>query len=271
MTPEDFTYLSELLREQTGISLSEDKSHILEARLIAVVRAFNLTGIPDLIALLKQGDAEAMEAFTETLAVNETMFFHDIVAFKHLEEMVFPFFLKNKKQEEAIRILCAGCSSGQEPYSIAMQVKDFLEKNPALKVEIIAIDISSAMLSKAEGGIYTQFDIQRGLPIKMLLKNFTKKDGAWHINDDIKQMVTFKKLNLLSDLKPLGKFDVIFCRYLIKHFDVILKPLILDKLADILNPDGLLFLGEDETALGLTDSFKGIVKSVPYLFQKVSE
>ena len=271
MTPEDFTYLSELLKEQTGVALSEDKSYILEARLISVMRTFNLTGISDLIALLKQGDAEVMEAFTETLAVNETLFFHDIVAFRHLEEMVFPFFLKNKDQGEAIRILCAGCSSGQEPYSIAMLVKDFLEKNPLLKVEIIAIDISSAMLAKAKSGIYTQFDVQRGLPIKLLLKNFTKKGGAWHINDDIKQMVTFKKLNLLDDLKPLGKFDVIFCRYLIKHFDVILKPLILDKFADILNPDGLLFLGEDETALGLTDSFKGIVKSVPYLFQKVSE
>jgi len=270
MTPEDFTYLSELLKEQTGISLSEDKSYILESRLMVVVRAFNLGGISDLVALLKQGDSEIMEAFTETLAVNETMFFHDIVAFSHLEEMVFPFFLKNKNPKETIRILCAGCSSGQEPYSIAMLVKDFLEKNPSLKVEIVAIDISSAMLSKAKGGIYTQFDVQRGLPIRMLLKNFTKKDGAWHINDDIKQMVTFKKLNLLGDLTSLGKFDIIFCRYLIKHFDIVLKPLILDKLADIMNPDGLLFLGEGETTLGLSESFKSIVKSVPYLFQKVS-
>ncbi len=270
MTPEDFTYLSDLLREQTGVSLSEDKSFILESKLMTVIRTFNLNDISDLVSLLKQGDTEIMDAFTEALAVNETTFFRDIVAFKHLEEMAFPFFLKNKTEGETLRILCAGCSSGQEPYSIAMQIKDFLDKNPSLKVEIVAIDISSSMLSKAKDGIYTQFDVQRGLPIKMLLKHFTKEDGTWHLNNDIKRMVTFKKLNLLGDMTSLGKFDIIFCRYLIKHFDVILKPLILDKFADIMNPEGLLFLGEGETTLGLTESFKSVVKTVPYLFQKVS-
>ena len=269
MTPEEFTYLSDLLREQTGVSLSEDKSAILEAKLMAVVRSFDFNGLSDLVAALKQGDGEVMEAFTEALAVNETLFFRDILAFRHLEEMAFPFLLKNRREGSTIRILCAGCSSGQEPYSVAMVVKDFLEKNPSLKVEIVAIDISASMLSKAKGGIYTQFDVQRGLPIKMLLKNFTKESGAWHINDDLKQMVTFKKLNLLNDLTPLGKFDVIFCRHLIKHFDLVLKPVILEKFADILNPDGLLFLGEGETTLGLTESFRSVVKSVPYLFQKI--
>ncbi len=266
MNPTDFSFLSNLLKEQSGIILTEDKFYMLENRLMPVAREFNMSGLDDLTSALRQRDSALTSAFTEAMTTNETMFFRDKKPFEQFKGMVLPYLFKARAETKTIRILSAGASSGQEAYSLAMIIKEALENNPGWTIEIVGIDISSAMINKAREGLYSQFEVQRGLPISLLLRYFTKKeDDRWQIDHSLRAMVQFKKWNLLEDLAPLGKFDVIFCRYVIRNFDTPLKTRILSKFANEMPNDGCLFLGMNETVLGFSSRFK-LIKDVKGLY-----
>lgn len=265
MNPTDFSFLSNLLKEQSGIVLTADKFYMMESRLMPVAREFNMSGIEDLTRALRQRDTALTAAFTEAMTTNETMFFRDSKPFIQFKDMVLPYFFKARSNTKEIRILSAGSSSGQEAYSLAMIVKEALEKHPGWKIELVGIDISSSMISKAREGLYSQFEVQRGLPIKDLLHYFTKKEDRWQIDHSLRAMVQFKRWNLLDDISPLGKFDVIFCRYVIRNFDSPLKTRVLSKFANEMPDDGCLFLGLNETVLGFSSRFK-LIKDVKGIY-----
>jgi chemotaxis protein methyltransferase CheR len=192
----------------------------------------------------------------EAMTTNETFFFRDKLPFDHLSEEILPYLLQARASRRSLRIWCAAGSTGQEPYSIAMVLKEMGEKISGWRTEIVATDLSQAVLEKSRSGMFSQFEVQRGLPIQLLVKYFQQKGDIWQLNADIRAMVQHRQLNLLQDFSSLGTFDVIFCRNVLIYFDQDTKTSIFNRLAKLLEPDGYLALGAAETVVGLSDAFK---------------
>ena len=256
MTPLDYDFLRRLLKERSGLDLSADKQYLVESRLIPLARRAGMPGIAELVAKIK-GGAEALTTdVVEAMTTNETFFFRDKVPFDHFRDSIMPEILKARAGRKSIRIWCAAGSTGQEPYSLAMCLKEMSAALAGWRVEIIATDLSQEVLEKSKAGIYSQFEVQRGLPIQMLVKYFKQSGEFWQINADIRAMVQHRQLNLLHDFSQLGVFDVIFCRNVLIYFDQDTKINIFNRLAKATEADGFLVLGAAETVVGLTDVYK---------------
>ena len=259
MKPVDFEFLSQLLNKRSGLVLTEDKAYLLESRLMPVARKRGMKGLEDLISTIRTSKEEdLLREVTEAMTTNESFFFRDIKPFDMFRDVILPDLLENRAVMKSFRIWCAAASSGQEPYSLAMVMKEQAAKLTGWSHEIVATDISTKMLDKATKGIYSQFEVQRGLPIQLLLKYFKKANDVWEIDPSLRDMVTFKEFNLLNDPKALGRFDVVFCRNVLIYFDQPTKTRILDWIGRMLPADGRLFLGGAETVLGITDKFKPV-------------
>jgi len=205
---------------------------------------------------MKSG-AEALTVdVVEAMTTNETFFFRDKVPFDHLRETMIPALLQARAARRSLRIWCAAGSTGQEPYSIAMCLKEYGPALAGWRTEIIATDLSKEVLEKSKAGLYSQFEVQRGLPIQLLVKHFKQVGELWQLNADIRAMVQHRQLNLLQDFSHLGTFDVIFCRNVLIYFDQETKVGIFSRLAKLMEADGFLALGAAETVVGLTDVFK---------------
>jgi chemotaxis protein methyltransferase CheR len=191
----------------------------------------------------------------EAMTTNETFFFRDKVPFDHFRDSIMPEILRARGNRKSIRIWCAAGSTGQEPYSLAMCLKEMNAATSGWRIEILATDLSQEVLEKSKAGIYSQFEVQRGLPIQMLVKYFKQIGELWQINADIRAMVQHRQLNLLHDFSQLGVFDVIFCRNVLIYFDQDTKIKIFNRLAKATEADGFLVLGAAETVVGLTDAF----------------
>jgi chemotaxis protein methyltransferase CheR len=255
VTPLDYEFLRKLLKDRSGLDLSADKQYLVESRLIPLARKAGVSGIGELVARIK-GGAEALTLeVVEAMTTNETFFFRDKIPFDHLREAVLPALVKARAGRRTLRIWCAASSTGQEPYSIAMCVKEFAGL-AGWRVEIVATDLSQAVLEKSKSGIFSQFEVQRGLPIQMLVKYFTQTGELWQVNADIRAMVQHRQLNLLQDFSHLGSFDVIFCRNVLIYFDQNTKAEIFERLAKVIEPDGVLALGAAESVVGISDAFK---------------
>jgi chemotaxis protein methyltransferase CheR len=190
------------------------------------------------------------------MTTNETFFFRDKVPFDHLREVIIPELLKARAGKRGLRIWCAASSTGQEPYSIAMCLKEMGAQLSGWRIEIIATDLAPSVLEKSRSGIYSQFEVQRGLPIQLLVKYFKQNGELWQLNPDIRAMIQFKQLNLLQNFSHLGTFDVVFCRNVLIYFDQDTKVDVFKRLAKVMEPDAFLALGAAETVVGLTDAFK---------------
>jgi len=257
MTPADFDFLRGLLKRRSGLVLSPDKQYLVESRLLPVARKAGFDRLSALIGALKVDKTEMlMTAVVEAMTTNESFFFRDKVPFDNLRMKVFPALQAARRQSRTLRIWCAAAASGQEPYSLAMALSEMDGGFAGWRIEVIATDISNAVLEKARQGLYSQFEIQRGLPIQLLLKYFSQNDEMWQIAPEIRAMVKYRQLNLLSDFSDLGTFDLIFCRNVLIYFDQETKIDVLDRLAEVIADDGYLVLGAAETVVGLTDSFK---------------
>jgi chemotaxis protein methyltransferase CheR len=253
--PLDYEFLRKLLKERSGLDLSSDKQYLVESRLIPLARRVGLPGIAELVQKIKSGADALTSEVVEAMTTNETFFFRDKIPFDYLRQAVLPALIQARASRRALRIWCAASSTGQEPYSIAMCVKEFAGL-AGWRVEIIATDLSQAVLEKSKAGIFSQFEVQRGLPIQMLVKYFTQTGELWQLNADIRAMVQHRQLNLLQDFSHLGTFDVIFCRNVLIYFDQDTKVGIFDRLARMLEPDGVLALGAAESVVGISDAFK---------------
>jgi chemotaxis protein methyltransferase CheR len=190
------------------------------------------------------------------MTTNETSFFRDKVPFEHFRNTIMPEIQQARAGRKSIRIWCAAGSTGQEPYSLAMCLKEMGATLAGFRVEILATDLSQEVLEKSKSGIYNQFEVQRGLPIQLLVKYFKQIGELWQINPDIRAMVSQRPLNLLHDFSQLGVFDVIFCRNVLIYFDQDTKINIFNRLAKAIEADGFLALGAAETVVGLTEAFK---------------
>jgi chemotaxis protein methyltransferase CheR len=257
VTPSDYDYLRKLLKERSGLMLSADKQYLVESRLLPIARRIGVPQLADLVVKLKAPGSEPLTVdVVEAMTTNESFFYRDKVPFDQFREVVVPSLIKARAAQRRIRIWCAAASTGQEPYSLAMILKEMAVPLAGWRTEIIATDISNEVLEKARAGLYSQFEVQRGLPIQMLMKYFTQSGETWQISPEIKAMVQYRPLNLLADFGHLGKFDVVFCRNVLIYFDQETKIGVFERLARVTETDGYLVLGAAETVVGLTEVFK---------------
>lgn len=257
MTPQDFDYLRKLLRERSGLVLSAEKQYLAESRLVPVARRHAIATLGELVGKLKTNDASPLAAeVVEAMTTNETFFFRDKLPFDQFRETVLPALITARAREKRIRIWCAAASTGQEPYSVAMILREFNAQLAGYRIEIVATDISGDVLARAKAGIYSQFEVQRGLPIQQLVKYFSQEGESWQIAPEIRAMVQFRPLNLLKDFSALGTFDMVFCRNVLIYFDQETKIQVLNRIARQMAETSFLALGAAETVVGLTDVFK---------------
>ena len=257
MTPQDYDFIRKLLRERSGLLLSSDKQYLVESRLLPVVRKTGLISLADLVLALKAAPVSPLAStVVEAMMTNESFFFRDKLPFEHFRDLVMPALLEARANEKKIRIWCSAAATGQEPYSLAMSLKDMGGKLKGWKIEILATDISSVALEKAKAGLYSQFEVQRGLPIQALVKYFTQAGELWQIAPEIQSMVSYRQFNLLQDFSSFGAFDVVFCRNVLIYFDQETKAGVLNRLAGTMRDGGYLLLGAAETVVGLTTAFK---------------
>lgn len=258
MSPEDFETAAQLLRTRSGLVLTRDKAYLLENRLMPVVREQQLKSVSELIASLRGGDPRLETAVIDAMMAKDTGFFRDWKPFMHFRTVVLPNIRVSRGMRAKFRILAAGVSTGQEAHSIAMTIKDVASSFPGWQIEVVGIDISASAIAAATRGSYSQFDVQRGLPIRTLLQHFTKHDDVWTISDNVRNMVKFQEGNLLDDLYPLGRFDAVFCRNVLVYFDLRTKLDVLQKIGRLLVDDGVLYLGQTESISGVGSNFRAV-------------
>ncbi|AMN51891.1 MULTISPECIES: CheR family methyltransferase [Stappiaceae] len=268
MTPSEFEFLKNFLKTRSGLVLSNDKQYLVESRLLPIARSSKLETLSAVIQQLQRGTNRALETdVVEAMTTNESFFFRDKTPFEHFKDTMLPALLESRATRKQIKIWCAAASTGQEPYSLGICLKEDAAKMAGWRTRILGTDLSNEVLEKAKTGLYSQFEVQRGLPIQMLLKYFEQKGDMWQINAGMRAMIEWKKLNLLESFTHLGEFDIIFCRNVLIYFDQATKTEILGRLAKSLPDDGYLVLGAAETVVGLTDAFKP-VPGKRGLFQK---
>ncbi|MEQ8584896.1 MAG: protein-glutamate O-methyltransferase [Thalassobaculaceae bacterium] len=259
MRAADFEHLARTLKDQSGLVVTPEKAYLLENRLQPVARKWGMQTLDDLVAAVRtRADRKMIKDVVDAMTTNESLFFRDMKPFDNLRDVLLPDLMKARASSKKIRIWSAACSSGQEPYSIAMLLTELGPKVAGWRFEIVATDLSSDIVARAKAGTYSQFEVQRGLPITMLVKYFAQEGEKWRINDKIRGMVQYREFNLLEHPRSLGQFDVVFCRNVLIYFDQPTKAKVLGGIADQIAPDGGLYLGGAETVLGVTDRFEPI-------------
>lgn len=257
MKPEEFQFLSQLLKQKSGLVLGEDKTYLIESRLLPIARSQNLQDISQLCNLLRSKPTDLlMTEIIEAMTTNESSFFRDIKPYESLRNIVFPMIMA-KQPSKTMRIWSAACSTGQEAYSTAICIEEDKGKMPGWRFELVGSDLARKVVDKAVLGIYSQFEAQRGLPIQMLVKYFNSRpDTTWQVKDNIRNMVSFRTQNLLDDYGLLGRFDIIFLRNVLIYFDDATKAQITEKMARTILPHGVLILGATETLVDPNGRFK---------------
>jgi chemotaxis protein methyltransferase CheR len=253
LSPAAFDTLASLLKTKSGLIIGMDKLYLLETRLATIVKREKLNDLNGLAERLRRPGSDALARdVVEAMTTNESFFFRDDKPFLHFRTQALPRLVAARPPGGPLRVWSAASSSGQEAYSLAMIVAEATAMLAGRKVEIVGTDIARDQLARAREGIYSQFEVQRGLPVQMLMRYFRKNESNWHLTDTIRGMAQFREFNLLSDLRPLGRFDIVFCRNVLIYFDQPTKARVLEAIALLLAPDGLLYLGGAETVLGIT-------------------
>jgi len=256
LTSAAFQTLAGMLKTRSGLVIGQDKIYLLETRLGAILRREKLPDLNALADAIRKPTAETLvRDVVEAMTTNESFFFRDDKPFAHFRTRALPAMVSARPSGSTLRVWSAASSSGQEAYSLAMILAECKAQIGDRRCEIVGTDISREQLVRAREGVYTQFEVQRGLPIQMLMKYFKKEEPNWRLSDAIRAMVQFREWNLLSDLRPLGRFDVVFCRNVLIYFDQPTKARVLEAIAAQMAPDGILYLGGAETVLGITPRF----------------
>lgn len=258
MSPVDFQFLADLLKVRSGLILTGDKGYLVESRLLPIARKRGLATLDGLVGALRRKDELLTREVVEAMTTNESFFFRDSTPFDTFKAYVLPRLLASRADSKRLRIWCAAASTGQEPYSLAMLLAEQKAALSGWRVEILGTDISSEVLLRAKAGLYTQFEVQRGLPIQLLVKYFKKEGDQWRIAPEIRSMVQYREYNLLESFAGLGRFDVVYCRNVLIYFDQATKADVLERIAGLMPDDGMMFLGAAETVLGLTSRFRPV-------------
>lgn len=256
MSSASFSQLAEFLQTRSGLVLTPDKMYLVETRLGPLMKREGLSDLSALVGRVKAALTSPIATeVVELMTTNETLFFRDGKPFEHLKEKVWPRMGASRGASGTIRVWSAACSTGQEAYSVAMSALDNAAALGGCRVEILGTDIARDVLKRAEAGRYSQFEVQRGLPIAVLMKHFTKEGTDWRVKDAVRAMVRWREWNLLIPPAPLGRFDVVFLRNVLIYFDQATKARVLGQIASVMAPDGVLYLGGAETVLGVTSRF----------------
>ena len=257
--PDDFTFLQQMLKTRSGLVVTPDKAYLLESRLTPIARSFGHTDLSALVTQLRGGrDERLAKAVVDAMTTNESSFFRDGRPFEQFRAHVLPSLVKARSGQRALRVWSAACSSGQEAYSIAMCLLENKAAWNGFQINILGTDLSTEILDRARDGKFSQFEVQRGLPIQMLVKYFEQAGDRWQVRRDIRSMVQWREFNLLDSLTALGSFDIVFCRNVLIYFDQPTKRRVLEAIARQMPEDGYLFLGGAETVLGITDRFQPV-------------
>ena len=255
----EFNYIRRLVLEQSAIVLEEDKGYLVESRLLPLARR---EGFASLDLLIQKLQAEPFHGLhrqaVEAMTTNETSFFRDFNPFEALKKSVLPELIARREAERTLSIWCAASSSGQEPYSLSMLIRESFPQLVSWKLHILATDLSTEMLARAREGRYSQLEVNRGLPATFLVKYFQKRGCDWYLRDDIRSMVDYQVVNLSSGFPFLPPMDIVMMRNVLIYFGVQTKKEILAKVRRILRPDGYFFLGGAETTFSIDDSFERV-------------
>jgi chemotaxis protein methyltransferase CheR len=255
ITKSDFAFVAELLHRESAIALGPGKEYLVHARLMPVAQATGHRGVAALVAALRAGGPAVLrQRVVEALTTNETSWFRDREPFSALSGTVLPELVGSRPAGRPLRIWSAACSTGQEPYSIAITLQEYLP--PGVRYELVASDLSASVLARAESGRFSQLEINRGMPAPLLVRYFGREGAHWLVNPALRRDLTFSRINLAGPPLSLAPFDVIFLRNVLIYFDVDAKRAALRQVRRLLNPGGWLFLGVAETTLGLSDDFE---------------
>jgi chemotaxis protein methyltransferase CheR len=259
MNSADFDFLATLLKDGSGLVLTPDKAYLLESRLAPVARKHGFGNIDELVRAMRGPRKDVLgRDVIEAMTTNESFFFRDIKPFDIFRTLVLPEIMQRRAAARSIRIWCAAAATGQEPYTLAMVLHEEAAKLAGWQTSILATDISLEALEKAKAGLYTQFEVQRGLSIQRLVKYFTQEGQHWRIKPELRQMVQYRQFNLLTSPKLLGTFDVVFCRNVLIYFDQPTKGKVLEAIAGVMEKESCLFLGGAETVFGITNAFEPV-------------
>jgi chemotaxis protein methyltransferase CheR len=251
---DEIDFVAEIARAGAGLMIDPEKVYLLESRLAPVARREGFGSIREMLVSARQRREEKLLwAVVEALAQGETSFFRDPGVFRRIRDEMLPE-RADRSGGEAIRLWSAGCSGGQETYSLALMAEEAAGASPN-GVEILGTDLSERALEKAQAGIYTQFEVQRGLPIRLLTQHFEPKDDLWALSPRIRAMVRWKRLNLCKDFRSPGQFDIVLCRYVLDGMVPAARQRALEQLAAALAPGGYLVLGAGETTEDLSAAF----------------
>lgn len=255
----DFNYIRRLVHERSAIVLDDDKAYLVESRLLPLARRQGFTSLDLLIRKLQAEPFHGLHLqAVEAMTTNETCFFRDVHPFDALKKFVLPDLIARRAAQRELTIWCAASSSGQEPYSIAMLLREGFPQLASWKVHILSTDISTDVLARAREGHYSQLEVNRGLPASLLVKYFQKRGCDWYLRDDIRQMVNYQTLNLAGAWPALPPTDIVMMRNVLIYFGVETKKEILTKVRMVLKPEGYLFLGGAETTFGIDASYERV-------------
>ena len=272
MMAHEFGLMRRLLKEHSGLNLGEDKQDMLEGKLRPLLREFELPSLSHLVLMMMRPDAHHLRSrVAQAVTVQESYFFRDKVPFQYFADTMLSKLMARREGSRRIRVWCAAVANGQEPYSLAMELAEGNGKLAGWTIEIVATDFVEDALGRGRKGLYSQFEVQRGLPVSLLVKYFQKVGNAWEISREIRSKVEFRTQNLLDDCQPLGTFDVIFCRNVLIYFDEATKRLVLGRVAARLAPDGYLVLGAAETTTGISHDFAAVSEGHHGIFRFTPE
>ena len=256
VSADTFTYVADLVRRRSAIQLGAGKEYLVESRLLPLVRQAGLAGVDEYVKSLRNVPHSAdHDRVVDALTTNETSWFRDVAPFQALTGHVLPALIQNSPGLTSLRVWSAACSTGQEPYSIAMAL---LAAAPDLCVKITATDISQKVLARGRAGRYSQLEINRGLPAQTFVRHFTRAGTEWELSDQVRSMVTFSQHNLLHTPPAGGPFDIIFLRNVLIYFDIQTRGEVLRSVRRALLPSGFLLLGAVEATFGIDDSWETV-------------
>lgn len=256
LTATDFDYIRKMIYEQSAIVLEPGKEYLVEARLQPLAQREGLATIQDLVIKMRADKFNGLQQkVVDAMTTNETSFFRDVHPFEIFKKVVIPDIMTKRASTRELNIWCGASSSGQEPYTLAMVLRDAFPSLLNWKITFIASDISQQMLTRSRNGMYSQLEINRGLPAAFLVKYFQRVGMEWQIKDDLRKLIDFRELNLCTSWPSMPKMDVVFMRNVLIYFDVNTKKTILGKIRQTIKSDGYLFMGAAETTLNLDDSF----------------
>lgn len=246
MKKQDFEYLVDLLKENAGWEFDEEQYFIVDKKISNFIREKGYTSVEELISELKTGNKPLISRVVESMAFSDTSFYRDYDVFNRFEESILPNIRESNRASKKIRFWSLGCSTGQEAYSIAFAIKRKFIGLDNWDINILGTDISSFAISKAQRGIYNNFEVQMGLSAKMILEFFHQEDGQWVVNNETAKMVEFRRYNMLDNLTFTSKYEVIFCRNVLRYFTSEHRKNILKQISRCQHKGGILYLGKNE-------------------------